>query len=123
MWETEAQTGEIFDQGLLSLLQELLEHQLSARWCRNYSDGLSGRRQAKLPAVGAVVMNLSCFLTMGQPCQPLSPLLFWECGMALPTKISWAADTHSPWSPSISFPVEKGNGSFDQEVWKILKLA
>lgn len=31
VWETEAQRGEIFGRGLLSLLQELFEHQLSAK--------------------------------------------------------------------------------------------
>ena len=31
VWETEAQGGEIFGRGLVSLLQELCEHQLSAK--------------------------------------------------------------------------------------------
>lgn len=31
VWETEAQRGEIFGRGLVSLLQELFEHQLSAK--------------------------------------------------------------------------------------------
>lgn len=31
VWETEDQRGEIFGRGLVSLLQELCEHQLSAK--------------------------------------------------------------------------------------------
>lgn len=47
--------------------------------------------------------------------------LSYENVMALPLRLT-ELQIHSAWPPSISFPMKKGNWSFDQEVWEILKL-